>query len=170
MLLVRQNSPTTRARRSAMQVRTDSKNGAAVASPSDTIEAFGGQTQSCIEQWIQQLQNDPDGFVDMEQQIDQHYRQGGGQLGSIWVYRGFPRIRQLVRRLRRPMSVFPLKVMSYWILRSFRRFWSALLSMKQDAILASQRRSTHGKPRWTSNCAIYFGCFQDFSLLWHEFC
>jgi hypothetical protein len=63
-----------------MQVRTDSKNGAAVASPSDTIEAFGGQTQSCIEQWIQQLQNDPDGFVDMEQQIDQHYRQGGGQL------------------------------------------------------------------------------------------
>ena len=63
-----------------MQVRTDSKNGEPVASPSDTIEAFQAQTQSCLEQWIQQLQDDPDRFADTEQQIDQHYRQGGGQL------------------------------------------------------------------------------------------
>ena len=63
-----------------MQVRTDSKNGAPVASPSGTIEAFQTQTQGCVEQWIQQLQDDPDRFADIEQQIDQHYRQGGGQL------------------------------------------------------------------------------------------
>ena len=63
-----------------MQVRTDSRNGAPVASPADTIEAFQVQTQSRSDQWTQQLQDDPDRFADIEQQIDQHYRQGGGQL------------------------------------------------------------------------------------------
>jgi hypothetical protein len=63
-----------------MQVRTDSKNGSPVASPSGTIKAFQTQTQGCVKQWIQQFQDDPDRFVDIEQQIDQHYRQGGGQL------------------------------------------------------------------------------------------
>jgi len=63
-----------------MQVRTDSKNGAPIASPSDTIEAFQVQTQGCKEQWIQQLQNAPDRLAHIEQEIDQHYRQGGGQL------------------------------------------------------------------------------------------
>ena len=63
-----------------MQVRTDSKNGAPVASPSDTIKTFQAQTQSYVGQWIQQLRDDPDRFPDIEQQIDQHYRQGGGQL------------------------------------------------------------------------------------------
>jgi hypothetical protein len=63
-----------------MQVRMDSKNGAPVASPSGTVSRFQVQTQSCVEQWIQQLQNDPDRLADIEQQIDQHYRQGGGQL------------------------------------------------------------------------------------------
>jgi hypothetical protein len=63
-----------------MQVRTDSKNGTPVGSPSDTIEAFQAQTQGCIEQWVQQLRNEPDRFADIEQQIDQHYRQGGGRL------------------------------------------------------------------------------------------
>jgi hypothetical protein len=63
-----------------MQVRTDSKNGATVASPSETVETFQAQTQSRIEQWTDRLQGDPDRFVDIEQEIDQHYRQGGGQL------------------------------------------------------------------------------------------
>lgn len=63
-----------------MEVRTDSKNGASVASPSDTIKAFEVQTQGCKEQWIQQLRDNPDRFADIEQQIDQHYRLGGGQL------------------------------------------------------------------------------------------
>ena len=63
-----------------MQVRTDSKNGATVASPSETVETFQSQTQSRIEQWTDRLQDDLDRFVDIEQEIDQHYRQGGGQL------------------------------------------------------------------------------------------
>ena len=63
-----------------MNVRTDSKNGVPVTSPTDTIEVFQVQTQSRVEQWIQQLQDDSDRFADIEQEIDQHYRQGGGQL------------------------------------------------------------------------------------------
>jgi hypothetical protein len=33
-----------------------------------------------MKDWIEQLQDSPDRFADMEQQIDQHYRQGGGEL------------------------------------------------------------------------------------------
>ena len=63
-----------------MEVRKDSQNGTPVASPTDTIGAFQVQTQDCIDNWAQQLGDDPDCFADMEQQIDQHYRQGAGQL------------------------------------------------------------------------------------------
>jgi hypothetical protein len=59
-----------------MKVRTGSKNGVLVASPSDTIGAFQAQTQNCVEQWLQQLQDDPDRFADIEQQIDQHTEKG----------------------------------------------------------------------------------------------
>jgi hypothetical protein len=63
-----------------MQVRTDSKDGTPVASPSNTVQAFQTQTQGCLEPWIQQLRKDPDCLAEIEQQIDQHYRQGGGEL------------------------------------------------------------------------------------------
>ena len=63
-----------------MKVRTDSKHGTPVASPSDTIEAFQAHTRNCVEQWCQQLGQDPDQLANIEQQIDHHYRQGGGQL------------------------------------------------------------------------------------------
>ena len=63
-----------------MQVRTDSKNGPSVASPGDTVEAFQVQTQQCIAQWAQRLRDNPDSLADIEQEIDQHYRRGGGQL------------------------------------------------------------------------------------------
>ena len=63
-----------------MQVRTDSKDGTPVASPSNTVQAFQTQTQGCLEPWIQQLQKDPDCLAEIEQQIDQHYRLGGGEL------------------------------------------------------------------------------------------
>jgi len=63
-----------------MKVRTDSKNALPATSPTDTIEVFQAQTQSRVEQWIQQLQDTPERFADIEQEIDQHYRQGGGQL------------------------------------------------------------------------------------------
>ena len=63
-----------------MEVRTDSKNGVPVVSPAGTVLSFQVQTQACEGQWIQQLRDDPDRFADIEQQIDQHYRRGGGQL------------------------------------------------------------------------------------------
>jgi hypothetical protein len=63
-----------------MEVRTDSKHGTPVERPSDTIEAFEVHTRNCVEQWRQQLGQDPDRLADIEQQINQHYRQGGGQL------------------------------------------------------------------------------------------
>ena len=68
-----------------MEVRMESEDGAPAASPSDTIVDFQVQTQSCIERWSQQLQDDPDCFADIEQQIDQHYRQGGGQLVASFL-------------------------------------------------------------------------------------
>lgn len=63
-----------------MQVRTDAKNGPSVASPGDTVEGFQVKTQDRIDQWAEQLQDNPDCFADIEQQIDQHYRLGGGEL------------------------------------------------------------------------------------------
>lgn len=63
-----------------MQVRTESKNGPLVASLAEALETFQVQTQSTMKGWIQQLQADPDCFTDVEQEIDQHYRRGGGQL------------------------------------------------------------------------------------------
>ncbi len=63
-----------------MQVRTDSQNGAPVASPGDTIAAFQVETQDCIDNWARQLKDNPDRFAGIEQKIDQHYRQGAGQL------------------------------------------------------------------------------------------
>jgi hypothetical protein len=63
-----------------MEVRTHSKDGTPVASPRETLEAFQVQTQDIMERWIQQLSDAPDCFTDVEQQIDQHYRRGGGQL------------------------------------------------------------------------------------------
>ena len=63
-----------------MDVRTDSRNGTPVASPGDTIGAFRVQTHDCLDNWVQQLRDNPGCFADMEQRIDQHYRQGAGQL------------------------------------------------------------------------------------------
>jgi hypothetical protein len=93
-----------------MQVRTDSKNGTPVASPCDTIEVFQIQTQSCVEQWIQQLQDDPDRFADIEQQIDQHYRRGGGQLvGSLLAeVTENPQMDQHVQQVRQDAAI-PLR-------------------------------------------------------------
>ena len=56
-----------------MEVRTDSKNGAPVASSADTVKVFQVETQARKDQWAEQLQDNPDSFADIEQQIDQHY-------------------------------------------------------------------------------------------------
>lgn len=49
-----------------MEVRTDSKHGTPVGSPSETIEAFQAHTRNCVEQWRQQLGQDPDRLADIE--------------------------------------------------------------------------------------------------------
>jgi len=93
-----------------MQVRTDSKNGATVASPSETVETFQSQTQSRIEQWLHQLQDDPDRFVHIEQQIDQHYRQGGGQLVASLLAKVTenPQMEEHVQQVRQDAAI-PLR-------------------------------------------------------------
>lgn len=63
-----------------MEVRMDSKEGVRVTSSADTIKAFQLGTQTRKDEWVQQLQEEPSRFADIEQQIDRHYRQGAGQL------------------------------------------------------------------------------------------
>jgi hypothetical protein len=93
-----------------MEVRTDSKDGAAVAAPSKILETFQDRTRSCIEQWLQQLQNDPDCFADLEQQVDQHYRRGGGQLvaGLLAKVTIDPQLDERIKRVRQDAAI-PLR-------------------------------------------------------------
>jgi hypothetical protein len=110
MLLVLTNNPMTHARRSTMEVRTESKNGALVASPAETLETFQVQTQSTMEQWIQQLQANPDCFTDVEQQIDQHFRRGGGQLIASILAKvtQTPQLKECIGQVRRNAAI-PLR-------------------------------------------------------------
>jgi hypothetical protein len=93
-----------------MEVRTDSKDGALVTSPSDTIKAFQVQTQACKEQWIQQLRDNPDCLAAIEQQIDQHYRQGGGQLVASFLIQVTenPQMEENVQQVRQDAAI-PLR-------------------------------------------------------------
>ena len=94
-----------------MEVRTDSKHGAPVVSSAETIKAFRVETQARKAQWIQQLQDAPDRFAEIEQQIDQHYRQGAGQLvASLLVEVTSNRqMDEHVERIRRNSGI-PLRV------------------------------------------------------------
>jgi hypothetical protein len=94
-----------------MEVRTASKNGAPVASSTDTVKVFQAETQACKDQWAEQLQDNPDSFADIEQQIDQHYRQGAGQLvASLLVeVTNNPQMDEHIERIRRN-SAIPLRV------------------------------------------------------------
>ncbi len=75
-----------------MQVRTDCKNGPPVASPTDAIKDFQQQTETFKDQWRQQLQDNPDAFAEVEQQIDTYYRQGAGKLvASLLATRANPK-------------------------------------------------------------------------------
>jgi hypothetical protein len=93
-----------------MEVRTESKNGTLVGSPSEILEAFQGQTQSCIEQWIQELQDNPDRFAVIEQQIDQHYRRGGGQLVASFLAKVTedPQMDERIEKVRQDATI-PLR-------------------------------------------------------------
>jgi hypothetical protein len=93
-----------------VEVRTDSKNGTPVASPCKVIEVFQTRTQARIVQWTKQLQQTPDRFVEIEQEIDQHYRQGGGQLVASLLAKVTeePRMQEHVEQLRQNAAI-PLR-------------------------------------------------------------
>jgi hypothetical protein len=63
-----------------MEVHLESSAGPQVASPSKVIDHFAEQTRRRQVQWAERLADDPDAFAEMEQEIDQHYRQGAGHL------------------------------------------------------------------------------------------
>jgi hypothetical protein len=63
-----------------MEIRMESPNNALVSSPATTVQQFQQDTTARSNQWVQQLQNNPDDFVTIEEQIDIHYRHGAGQL------------------------------------------------------------------------------------------
>ena len=63
-----------------MEVRLESSTGPQVASPSESIDNFAKQTRVRQTQWARRLVDDPDVFAEIEQEIDQHYRQGAGHL------------------------------------------------------------------------------------------
>ena len=93
-----------------MQVRTDSKDGGTVASPAEVIEAFQVQTQSRVAQWIEQLQNNPDDLAEIEQQIDQYYRLGAGELVASLLpeVTSDPRMDEHVEQIRQNAAI-PLR-------------------------------------------------------------
>ena len=63
-----------------MIVRLDSPQGPTVLSPSKAIEYFAKQTQGRQTQWAKRLSDDPDALAEIEREIDEHHRQGAGQL------------------------------------------------------------------------------------------
>lgn len=63
-----------------MIVRLDSPQGPQVLSPSETITQFAKQTQTCQTRWAKRLSDNPDVFAEIEREVDEHYRQGAGQL------------------------------------------------------------------------------------------
>src|SRR5208337_2534660 len=60
--------------------KADSPQGPQVLSPSEVIKHFAKQTQSRQMQWASCLSDDPDALAETEREIDEHYRQGAGQL------------------------------------------------------------------------------------------
>ena len=63
-----------------MQIRTESQTHPLVSSPAVTIGHFEQDTLACTDDWAQGLQDNPHALAEVEEEIDTHYRQGGGQL------------------------------------------------------------------------------------------
>ena len=90
-----------------MEVRTDSKNGKCVLSATDTIKAFQGKTEAQKDQWAQELRDDPDRFSEIEQEIDQHYRRGAGELvaGIVAEVTNTPQMENDAERVRQRATI-----------------------------------------------------------------
>jgi hypothetical protein len=63
-----------------MEVRTDGKDGSFVAPSKTVMDQFQEETERRQEQWERRLGEHPDSFADIEQEIDWHFRRGGGLL------------------------------------------------------------------------------------------
>ena len=62
-----------------MEVRINGKDGSLVPSTQAVLEQFRDDTEIRREHWKQQLGEDCDRFADIEREIDEHFRQGGGR-------------------------------------------------------------------------------------------
>ena len=93
-----------------MKVRLDSPEGPQVMSPSATIDHFAKQARLRQTQWEQRLAEDPDAFAEIEQEIDQHYRQGAGHLVAALLEKVTeqPAMAEQTERIRQQATV-PLR-------------------------------------------------------------
>jgi hypothetical protein len=86
-----------------MEVRLESSTGPQVASPSEAIDHFAKQTGLRQTQWARRLADDFDAFAEIEQEIDQHYRQGAGHLVATLLGKvtAQPTMGEQTQRIRR---------------------------------------------------------------------
>ena len=93
-----------------MEIRMESKDGAPVASPLESIRHFEQQTRACQREWTERLAKEPDAFCEIEQEIDQHYRVGAGHLIAAMLGRvtSQPAMVEHVEEVRRE-AVVPLR-------------------------------------------------------------
>ena len=90
-----------------MEVRLKSSTGPQVVSPSQSIDHFAKQTRLSQTQWARRLADDPDAFAEIEQEIDQSYRQGAGHLvaallGNVTAQ---PALAERTQRIRRESTL-----------------------------------------------------------------
>jgi len=62
-----------------MQIRLFSHIGACVATSQDQAHAVAGMLLQNRSEWLQRLVENPDSFRDVERDVDQQFRTGGGQ-------------------------------------------------------------------------------------------
>lgn len=89
---------------------TDRQDLQMIDAPEVIINRFQNDTIDQANQWILQLRNDPDQLASIEQQIDQHYRQGAGSLTAavLAVATAHPQMEQHVQKVRDNAAV-PLR-------------------------------------------------------------
>ena len=90
-----------------MEVRLESSAGPQVASPAKSIDHFAEQTRRRQVQWSERLTDNPDAFAEVEQEIDQHYRQGAGHLVAALLGRitSQPALAEQTERIRGEAAV-----------------------------------------------------------------
>jgi len=93
-----------------MEIRMGSGEGPMVQSPSRCIQDFAQQTMIRQREWAEQLLKAPDDFAHIEQEIDQHFRNGAGHFVAAVVAQvsSQPAMDEHTERIRREAAI-PLK-------------------------------------------------------------